>query len=255
MENDDVSESSIFVADKFYSAYPSVPPSKEAECDPKKELLAQDCNDNDKEAIHGSEKELLAQDCNDVFVNVIKAQRGGRKHKYKGATLGCATVEAEESLAHHIFDTVTRRWQQKPAQSKPFVKVKVKVDLDACKTTFRGRFSPGLVTRTTTAEDKGLSDTGASVCLAGTRLMKALGLRVQDLARSDMKLHGADNTGIRLLGAVPVIIIDKKSGRLTRQLLYVCNKAASLLLSLEACVDLGMVSPNFPNISVQTESK
>ena len=256
VEDDDVAtESSMFVADKNCSDYPSVALSKEAECDPKKELLAQDCNDNDKEAIHGSKKELLAQDCNDVFVNVIKAQRGGRKHKYKGATLGCATVEAEESLAHHIFDTVTRRWQQKPAQSKPFVKVKVKVDLDACKTTFRGRFSPGLVTRTTTAEDKGLSDTGASVCLAGTRLMKALGLRVQDLARSDMKLHGADNTGIRLLGAVPVIIIDKKSGRLTRQLLYVCNKAASLLLSLEACVDLGMVSPSFPNISVQTESK
>ena len=55
----------------------------------------------------------------------------------------------------------------------------------------------------------------------------------------------ADNKDIHLLGAVFVIITDTKTGRKTRQLLYVCDKAASLLLSLEACMDLGFVGLDF----------
>ena len=43
------------------------------------------------------------------------------------------------------------------------------------------------------------------------------------------------------MGAAPTIITDKKSGRQTRQLIYF-SSGAELLLSYEACLDLGLVN-------------
>ena len=62
-------------------------------------------------------------------------------------------------------------------------------------------------------EDCGMIDTGASVCMSGTRTMKVLGLTKKDLMKCDLKLYGADNRDINLLSSVFVIIRDKKTGQ------------------------------------------
>ena len=78
------------------------------------------------------------------------------------------------------------------------------------------------------------------------RTMKALELTEKNLMKCDLKLYGADIRDTNLLGAVCVIIIDTKTGQETGQLLYVCDTAASLPLSLEVCMDLGFVGSDFP---------
>merc|ERR1711952_606670 len=79
------------------------------------------------------------------------------------------------------------------------------------------------------------------MCLAGPLLMDRLHLRVKDLARPSLRLYGANGDNIELMGAAPTIITDKKSGRQTRQLIYF-SSGAELLLSYEACLDLGLVN-------------
>ena len=61
-------------------------------------------------------------------------------------------------------------------------------------------------------EDCGMMDSGASVCMFGTKTMKALGLTKKDPMKYDLKLYGADNRDINLLGANCVIIKDTKRG-------------------------------------------
>ena len=92
-----------------------------------------------------------------------------------------------------------------------------------------------------------LPDTRASVTMAGTKFMRSMGQSEANLAKCNMRLYGADNNDIQLLGVIPVIITDVVTGLQTRQIVYICNKASTLLLSLKAYEDLGYISHNFPS--------
>lgn len=48
-----------------------------------------------------------------------------------GSGIALTTVTSE-TLHHHVFDSVSRSWQWRPARRKPFVKVKVRVDKEGC---------------------------------------------------------------------------------------------------------------------------
>ena len=61
-----------------------------------------------------------------------------------------------------------------------------------------------------------------------------------------MALTNADESPIALVGAVLVLITDTSTDTFTRQILYISGNANGLLLSQEACIDLGYVSPEFP---------
>ena len=61
-----------------------------------------------------------------------------------------------------------------------------------------------------------------------------------------MALTNADESPIALVGTVLVLITDTSTDTFTRQILYISGNANGLLLSQEACIDLGYVSPEFP---------
>ena len=160
-----------------------------------------------------------------------------------GSVISSTNVStATDSLHHHVFDKHSQRWRQRPAKRKPFVKVRVMVDKEACKELAIG----DVTAQTLETTDKALPDTGASVTMAGTKFMRSLGVSEPDLPRCNLRLYGADNTDINLLGVIPVIITDVVTGQQTRQIVYICQRTSSLLLSLEACEDLGYVSQDFP---------
>ena len=99
-----------------------------------------------------------------------------------------------------------------------------------------------------------MGDTGASVCLGGPPTLRSLGITEDHLTKCSMTLYGADNTDINLLGIVPVTITDRISRRQTKQFLYICQKPPrNILLSLEACIDLGYVDSNFPSSQREAE--
>ena len=78
-------------------------------------------------------------------------------------------------------------------------------------------------------------------------LFRSLGLSDANLTKADLRLYSADNDDIKLLGMIPVQFTDHVSGLSTRQIVYICEKASSVLLSLEACIDLQYVTPDFPS--------
>ena len=94
------------------------------------------------------------------------------------------------------------------------------------------------------AVERFLADTGASVCLAGTEYMQAMGVSRKDLTRCDMSVRGAGGKSIPVLGAM--IVHLSQPGAFTKQIMYVCDGVASPILSLEACEDLGLVGDRFP---------
>ena len=98
-----------------------------------------------------------------------------------------------------------------------------------------------------------LADTGASICLAGKQFMRSLGLAEEHLSPCDMSVTGADSTNIAVLGAMLVEFSSQESNFTSKQVVYVCEGVSGALLSLEACIDLGMVSDKFPHSFVSAE--
>ena len=95
-------------------------------------------------------------------------------------------------LHHHVYDKSSQSWTQRAAKKKPFVRVRVKVDREACQILG----AKNINTRTKEITDSSMADTRASVCLSGTKFMRSLGLSESDLTKCDMRLYGADNGDI-----------------------------------------------------------
>lgn len=96
-----------------------------------------------------------------------------------------------------------------------------------------------------------MADTGCQSCLASMKVIRHLGLCEDDLIPVTMRMHTANNNGIKIVGAV----ILKFSGRSkpgqtleTRQITYVTSDSDKLFLSREACTALGMISENCPTV-------
>lgn len=160
------------------------------------------------------------------------------------SAISSTKVGTSKTVHHHVFDKLSQTWQQRRPKKKPMVKLKVRVDHEACKE--HGIRSMQSV-RTHEIIDSGMADSGASVSMGGPKFMRSIGLSEADLAQSDLRLYGADDTVINLIGMVPVVIVDNKTKTETRQFVYINVDASTLLLSLEACQDLGYVSDNFPD--------
>ena len=260
--SDNVDNCALFIGNKNNILYSSVLIEKKANYEIRndgKKLPAQDCTLKEALNVRADKsllgKELLAQDCiKDGDLDHLKERKdplpafcnyNKTLEKILTVMVGSAiasTTMTADTLHHHVYDSASQRWLRRPARQKPFIKVKVKVDKLACKELGVRNMN----VRTQETQDIGMGDTGASVCMGGKKTMRSLGLTEANLAKCDLRLYGADNSDIDLLGAVPVIITDSRTGQETRQILYICSKA-SLLLSLEACIDLGLVSPDFPS--------
>ena len=83
--------------------------------------------------------------------------------------------------------------------------------------------------------------------------MRSLGISEGDLTPCDMSVCGADNASIKVLGAALVEFGLKNTGSTSKQVVYICEGVAGALLSLEACIDLGLVSKNFPHLPAKEE--
>ena len=64
-------------------------------------------------------------------------------------------------------------------------------------------------------------------------------------------MHSADNHDIPILGAVILMLSGKDQlgdERTTRQIIYITDSTDKLFLSGGACVDLGIISDQFPTV-------
>ena len=150
-------------------------------------------------------------------------------------------TQSSSKLAHHTYDK-HRGWVRQASRPKPMVLVQARVDLAA----YAALQLSAPTHQVRVSEGHHLADTGASICLGGRQFMRSLGLNESDLTHCDISVCGADNTNITVLGAVLVEFKCRQSPLLSKQVVYVCEGVAGALLSLEACMDLGLVGQEFP---------
>ena len=88
-----------------------------------------------------------------------------------------------------------------------------------------------------------IADTGAQVCVAGPTLLKTLGLPPRQLQeRAGLR----DLAGINLPTSGATTCNFSIPGRSTQQDVYFVKSVEKIYLSLDACMDLGLVNADFP---------
>ena len=96
-----------------------------------------------------------------------------------------------------------------------------------------------------------LPDTGAQMTVVGMRFIHSLGLTKSELIPLSHGVNAANNLGLGLLGGALVTFSGSDCNgntRTSKQLCYVAETIDSVFLSRSACVDLGLISKNFPTI-------
>ena len=88
-------------------------------------------------------------------------------------------------------------------------------------------------------------DSGATICLGGSQHLRAMGLSQNNLIPSQKVVRTVGNYTLVCQGWIPVkFVVGEKC---TKQALYICNKIDRIYFSRSACVDVGILSPQFPH--------
>ena len=87
-------------------------------------------------------------------------------------------------------------------------------------------------------------DSGASICLGGMKHLQQLGLKPQHLIPCNKIVRAVGNFEFKCDGWLPVVFVV--NGRSTKQALYVCERVDRIYFSKAACMDVGILSKDFP---------
>ena len=150
------------------------------------------------------------------------------------------------TLDHHVFDEHTKEWLRKQSKPQPYIRLQMSIRREDY-----NHFGFPLRIPQEKSFVSAMADTGCQCCLAGLKVVKKLGLSTKDLIPVDLKMHGADNHNIRILGATILRLSGKNNmgeEKSTRQMVYVTDKSDKLFLSREACIDLGIIPNKFPTM-------
>ena len=84
----------------------------------------------------------------------------------------------------------------------------------------------------------------------GAGQLSLLGIRRQDLLVPEMNLSAVNSTVINIVGITFLKLKGGKgaSERTTRLMVYIVEEMDHLLLSMEACKDLGIIEEDFPKV-------
>lgn len=154
---------------------------------------------------------------------------------------------AAVQLDHHLYHSLSEHWVQKPSQVQPFLALTATTHPD----DYRALGFKPVVSKPHTAKLTAMADTGCQSCLAGMKVIHLLGLYESNLLPVTLRMHVANNNGIKILGAIVLRFSGQShSGKIleTLQIVYVTSDTDKLFLSREACTALGMVTKNFPSV-------
>ena len=136
-------------------------------------------------------------------------------------------------------------WQVGPPERQPTIPIRCRLDTQA----YEANNQTPPKTKARPTEFTGLADTGAQMCVAGSDLLISLGLTKNDLFKTESRLSGPDNSGIIVQGGIYLnISLDRNNGKVynTKQVVYISQHVENMFLSKSACIDLGLLSANFP---------
>ena len=101
-----------------------------------------------------------------------------------------------------------------------------------------------------------IPDTGAMMNVVPASLIKSLGIDLSSLFPIKSRVSGPSSEPISLVGGIILEVAggQHKSSVSTIQLFYVSSAVKSTYLSMEACVQLGIVPPTFPAVGAFSDS-
>ncbi|MCP3680923.1 MAG: hypothetical protein GY782_11975, partial [Gammaproteobacteria bacterium] len=146
--------------------------------------------------------------------------------------------DARKMMSHHVY--TDKGWKVSRTRERPMITVKTSVSMSSYESL--GLTRPRVLG--TVVRQAFLCDTGASISIAGVQFARKLGIREEDLLRVNMMITSADDSPIKVVGAVLVDIWA--GGEATKEMVYICEGTKGCLLSLDACVNLGIIPKTFP---------
>lgn len=152
---------------------------------------------------------------------------------------------SEILIEHHVYNSLLDCWEKRPSAPQPTVRVFA--SHYPCDTRALGITS--VLHRPTPAPTVyAVADTGCQSCLAGTNLLRHLGLTERHLTPVKLQMTAANNVPINILGALPMRISDTRGsgGTETRQVVYFTDTTDKFFLSRGACEALGVIGADFP---------
>lgn len=155
-------------------------------------------------------------------------------------------------LDHHVYDTLSDTWIRRSSKPQPFINVTVQT----LSKDYADLGLDDMYVHSHCVSVPAMADTGCQSCLTGLNVIHRLGLRESDLIPVTMRMHTANNDGIKILGAILLRISSTDSTGHTiksRQMTYVTDSSDKLFLSREACVALGIISGHFPQVHVTAD--
>ena len=156
------------------------------------------------------------------------------------------------SLDHHLYSRLSDTWTRTHSKPQPFVDLTVSTSPDDYSDLgFNVNIKPK------SAIVSYMADTDCQSCLSGMKTTWRLGIGTNKLIPLTLKMHAANNKGIRILGAVILRISgkDNDGNKLeTRQVTYVTDSSDKFFPSREACIELGMISTTFPSVGEMERS-
>ena len=132
------------------------------------------------------------------------------------------------ALDHHVYDQLSDTWINRKSQEQPYLKLTVALVPEDISTLGFSCSVPAYSTQMDV-----MADTGCQSCLAGLGTITRLGLRQSDLIPVTMKMHAANNNGIKILGATVLRFSGQTmSGQIneTRILTYVTDSSNKLII-------------------------
>ena len=143
---------------------------------------------------------------------------------------------------------------------KPSVAPVITLSFAISRRGFKGFGLPRYSKQIKTAQSAALPDTGAMVTACGPDLPLKMGIDSRDFIPVAQQLNSANGEGVKVLGAMLMIISgeDHNGQKISaKEMVYVINttNTESVLLSLDLCRGLGIISTDFPTCCKFMEHK
>ncbi|XP_066910175.1 uncharacterized protein [Clytia hemisphaerica] len=153
-------------------------------------------------------------------------------------------LSSSTALDHHLY---TDRWIKRDSQPQPCIKLSVSVAAEDY-----SRLGYHLDEKKHTSSTfEAMADTGCQSCVISIKHLQRLGLGEEDLIPATMKIKAANNNSMPILGAAILLIKGRSANgdtKETRQVVYATEVTNRFFLSKQACVELGIISNDFPTI-------
>ena len=161
-------------------------------------------------------------------------------------------------LPHHVHNVISGWSQTQPRQS-PTIMAQFSLDrkgyaeLNLPLPKFSAGHSPGRTNLTTS-----VCDSGAQLTVIPHTMLAQMRIKPNSIFPVQTKVQGVANSPLVVDGGILVLVTAKNEStgalRVTRQLAYVSTAVKVPYLSFDACIDLGLMQPNFPDIDYYSDS-